>query len=396
MKLTQASIGKLPSDKADAVYYDDELDGFGIRIRKGGSRNYIVRYRLGGLERRYTIGSASVLSVEEARRKARKVLVSVDEGKDPTAEKAAREASTSLLFSSVASDYLEAKQSTMKPRTFVESTRYLNRDWKPLHKLPIGSVSRAVVASHLREIAKKGAPTARQARSTLSAMYAWAIGEGLCETNPVDGTNKPDEGKPRDRVLSDPELAAIWNAATDGDFGPTVKLLMLTAQRRKEIGDLRWSEVDMTAKTINLPAERTKNGRAHAVPLSHDALEVLRSIPKRNERDLLFGRDAGGYAGWSDGKRAIDQRLGTSVKPWTLHDLRRTGATRMADSGIQPHIIEAVLNHISGHRGGVAGIYNRAAYEPEKRAALDTLATYIRTAVAKATGANVTRINRKP
>jgi integrase len=396
MKLTQASIARLPSDKADAVYYDDDLDGFGIRIRKGGSRNYVVRYRLGGLERRHTIGSVSVLSVEEARRKARRVLVAVDEGRDPTAERATKKASDSLLFSSVAADYLGAKQSTLRPRSLVEVTRYLNHGWKPLHGLPISSVSRAVVASHLREIAKSGASAANRARSTLSAMYAWAIGEGLCETNPVDGTNKPEEGKPRDRVLSDPELVAIWNTATDGDFGPAVRLLMLTAQRRKEIGDLRWSEIDMGAKTITLPADRTKNKRAHTVPLSDAALEVLRSIPKRNERDLLFGRGAGGYAGWSDGKRAIDQRLGTSVKPWTLHDLRRTGATRMADSGVQPHIIEAVLNHVGGHKGGVAGIYNRATYEPEKREALETLASYIRTAIAKSTGANVTRLARKP
>ena len=143
MKLTQASIARLPSDKADAVYYDDDLQGFGIRIRAGGSRNYVVRYRLGGLERRHTIGSVSVLSLEEARKKARKVLVAVDEGRDPTAEKATKRASASLLFSSVAADYLEAKQSTMKPRTHVEMTRYLNRDWKPLHGLPLGTVSRA-------------------------------------------------------------------------------------------------------------------------------------------------------------------------------------------------------------------------------------------------------------
>jgi len=391
MKLTQASIAKLPTDKPDAVYYDDELPGFGIRVRAGGSRNYIVRYRQGGLERRHTVGSVSVLSIEEARKKARKVLVAVDEGRDPTADKATKRASASLLFSSVAADYLEAKRSALKPRSLVESTRYLNRDWKPLHGLPLGTVSRAIVSSHLREIAKKGGPTANRARGVLSAMYSWAIGEGLCETNPVDGTNKPDEGRSRDRVLSDPELAAIWNAATDSDFGRIVKLLMLTAQRRNEIGELRWSEVDMTAATITLPAQRTKNGRAHTVPLSADALEVLRSIPHRNERDLVFG-GAGVFAGWSSSKVGLDEKLGSAVKSWTLHDLRRTGATRLADSGVQPHIIEAVLNHIGGHKGGVAGVYNRSMYEPEKRAALDTLANYVRTARAKAEGANVTRL----
>src|SRR5215212_5424825 len=129
MKLTQASIARLPNDKPDAVYYDDELDGFGVRIRAGGSRNYVVRYRLGGLERRHTIGPVSVLSVEEARKRARKVLVAVDEGRDPTAEKASKRASASLLFSSVAADYLDKIKSSVRPRTHAEDTRYLTRYW---------------------------------------------------------------------------------------------------------------------------------------------------------------------------------------------------------------------------------------------------------------------------
>ena len=397
MKLTQASISRLPSDKADAVYYDDDLDGFGIRIRAGGSRNYVVRYRLGGLERRHTIGSVSVLTLDQARQKARKVLVAVDEGRNPTAEKATKKATASLIFSSVAADYLEAKQSTMKPRSHDECTRHLNRDWKPIHGLPLGTVSRLVIAGRLREIAKaSGNTAANRARATLSAMYAWAIGEGLCEMNPVVGTNKADEGKARDRVLTDAELVSIWNAAPESDYGRIVKLLMLTGQRRNEIASLRWSEIDMAAKTITLPGERTKNGQVHTIPLSKDALAILKDVPHRDGRDLLFGDAAGGFAGWSRAKVTLSERTGKTVKPWTLHDLRRTGATRMADSGVQPHIIEAVLNHVSGHKGGVAGIYNRAAYEPEKREALDTLASYISTAIAKATGANVTRLGRKP
>jgi len=189
-------------------------------------------------------------------------------------------------------------------------------------------------------------------------------------------------------------LAAIWNAAPDSDYGRIVRLLMLAGQRKDEIASLRWSEIDASAKTITLPGNRTKNSREHVVPLSRDALDILRTIPHRNERDLVFGDGQGGYAGWSKAKATLDRRLGNVVKPWTLHDLRRTSATRMADSGVQPHIIEAVLNHVSGHKAGVAGVYNRAADEPEKRAALDTLASYIRTAVTKANGASVTRLKR--
>ena len=237
---------------------------------------------------------------------------------------------------------------------------------------------------------------ADRARATLSATFAWAIGEGLCETNPVDGTNKASEEQPRDRVLSDAELAAIWNADTPGDYGNIVKLLALTAQRREEIGSLRWSELEGEGEKalIALPAERTKNNRQHDVPLSKAARSILDDIPKRGERDLIFGEGAGGFSGWSKAKAAMDERLGKAVKPWTLHDLRRTAATRMADLGVQPHVIEAALNHVSGHKGGVAGIYNRSTYAAEKRAALDLWAGHIKIIAAKAKGANVTRLKR--
>ena len=229
----------------------------------------------------------------------------------------------------------------------------------------LGAVSRVTVAARLREIAKESGNTAaNRARATLSAMYAWAIGEGLCETNPVVGTNKADEGGARDRVLSDTELAAVWYNAPDSDYGRIVRLLMLTGQRRDEIGSLHWSEVDTDAKTITLPGSRTKNGREHVVPLSTDALAIITATSQPEGREKVFGVGDGGFSGWSKAKAALDEKLGKSVSAWTLHDLRRTAATRMADSGVQPHVIEAVLNHVSGHKGGVAGVYNRACMSP--------------------------------
>ena len=396
MKLTQNVIPRLKinNGKPDQIYFDDDLSGFGVRLREGGSRKYVLHYRLGGLLRRYTIGSADVLTLDEARRKARRVLVAIDDGKDPTTEKATKRAASALTFSRVANDYLEVCGNTLKPNSLESYTRHVNRDWKPLHGLAVGAVSRSTVAARLREIARGNGPvTANRARATLSAMYAWAIGEGLCENNPVDGTNKADEGKPRDRVLEDAELASIWKAAPDNDYGSIIRLLMLTGQRRDEIGSLRWSEIDLDGKTITLPAERTKNGRPHVVPLSKDALAILKGTIQRANRDLVFGSGEGGYSGWSKAKQALGKEA--KLADWTIHDLRRTAATRMADSGVQPHIIEAVLNHISGQKGGVAGIYNRATYEPEKRAALDTLDSHIKTALAKADGANVKRLPRR-
>src|SRR5262249_36496779 len=158
-----------------------------------------------------------------------------------------------------------------------------------------------------------------------------------------------------------------------------VRLLMLTGQRRKEIGALQWSEVSDGA--ITLPAERTKNDLAHEVPLSAQAQDILASVHRIIGRDAVFGR-TDGFSAWSIPKRELDEASG--VKDWVLHDLRRTCATRMADLGVQPHIIEAVLNHISGHKRGVAGVYNRSTYSSEKRDALNRWAGHIRLILAKA------------
>jgi integrase len=291
----------------------------------------------------------------------------------------------------VVDDWLKVRKEDMKPRSHVEWTRHLKQHWKPLHKLMLGAVTRQDIAAQMRTIAKDSGPvSANRARGALSAMFAWAIGEGLCEANPVIGTNKAAEEKPRERVLDDAELAAVWKATPDNDYGRIVRLLMLTGQRRDEIGKLCWSEIDRKARTISLDGARTKNARAHVVPLSDAALGILNAVTQVDGRDFVFGRGKGGYSGWSKGKDALDAACG--VKDWTLHDLRRTGATRMAENGVLPHVIEAVLNHVSGHKSGVAGIYNRSTYEKEKREALDTLASYIKTAIAKSEGANVRRL----
>src|SRR5262245_9993048 len=397
MRLTQTILTRiaLPRGTDDKIFFDDDLPGFGLRVRAGGSRKYAVHSANGGAQRRDSLGKAATLTDEEARKKARKVLVAVDEGRDPAIEKATSRATSALLFAAVKQDYLDARQPNMKPRSHAECVRHLNDHWQVLDNLALATITRATVATHLRGIGKDRGPVAAdRARSTLSAMFAWAIGEGLCETNPVIGTNKASDDKSRERVLSDAELAAIWKAAPDGDYGRIVKLLMLTAQRRDEIGALAWSEIDLKNKMIGLPLERTKNSRPHDVPLSAAAMAILQEVPEQVGRSWVFGRGkGGGYSGWSRSKESLDSSA--KIAPWTLHDLRRTAATLMADLGVQPHVIEAVLNHVSGHKSGVAGIYNRSTYAAEKRAALDLWASHLRTVVAAAEGANVRRLRRR-
>jgi integrase len=181
-------------------------------------------------------------------------------------------------------------------------------------------------------------------------------------------------------VLTDAELTAIWRACGDDDFGRIVRLLILLGARRQEVGGMRMrSELDLDRGTWTLPAERSKNGRAHTLPLLPMALAIIDAVPKMATRDQLFGVRADGYTQWEDGKAALDKRSG--VTDWVLHDIRRTVATRMADLGIGPHVIEQVLNHVSGHKSGVAGIYNRSSYEREVRAALALWHDHLRSIV---------------
>jgi integrase len=175
-------------------------------------------------------------------------------------------------------------------------------------------------------------------------------------------------------VLTGDELRELWRGLGDDRFSEIVRLLLLTGQRRNEIGHLQWSEIDFARKLIVLPPERTKNGRQHEVPLTHQALAVVERQPRRNSPGFLFS-DKQGFNDWDGGKQQLDRRVG--IAPWTLHDLRRTCATQMAELGVQPHIIEAVLNHVSGHKGGVAGIYNRAKYADDMRSALQRWADHL-------------------
>ena len=389
IKLDAKTIAKLalPEGKLDGIYFDDDLAGFGLRLRASGDRvrrTWIAQYRAHGRTRRMKIGAAEKLNVDDARKAARKILAKVELGQDPQGDKAKARLASGRTLRSVADDYLEAKQSVLRPASYRGTKLYLTGPYfKPLHSTTITDITLADVAARIGAIARNnGSVTASRPRYALSAMYRWAMGEGLLgphPINPVIGTNTPPDSTPRERVLSDAELAAIWRACADDDHGRIVKLLALTGCRREEIGGMRWSEIDRDTGVLALPKERTKNRRAHTVPLTPLALSILETVPRRAaSRDHVFGeRSPVGFTRWAETKRDLDRRLAGQVKGWRLHDLRRTMATRMADLGVQPHIIEAALNHYSGHRRGVAGVYNRSPYEREVRAALAQWAEHV-------------------
>jgi integrase len=389
VKLTQARIQRLelPAGKTEAIFFDEDLPGFGLRLRDGGSKNWIVQYALGAKQRRMTIGSIKVLDPSNARTTARNLLARVRLGQDPAAERReARAKASDAPLGAIVDRFLAWKESRLRPSSYGATRRYLKEIWKPLHALHLTNIRRADVAARLGAVAEEHGPIAAdRARAALSAFFTWAIREGLCEVNPVIGTNKAAELKSREHVLSDEEFRVIWQALPESDYGRIVRLLILTGQRREEIGGLRWSEVDKAKRLIRLPSDRTKNHRVHDVPLTKAALAILNTQPVRDGRDLVFGdgprsnvQDAreAGFQGWSKSKTALDEKT-KGIQPWRLHDIRRTVATRMADLGVQPHIVEAVLNHVSGHKAGVAGVYNRAAYAGEKTAALELWAKHI-------------------
>jgi integrase len=284
---------------------------------------------------------------------------------------------------SIIDRYLEASRSRLRPSSYDQVRRYLQDSWKPLHGLPIHRIERRHVAIRLGELQREGhTVAAARARSALSTVFSFAIEQGIVDTNPVIGTSKPKEATKRERVLSDSELVQVWNACRDDEgYGRIVKLLILTGQRRDEVGAMTQAELDRDTGKWSIPANRTKNGRPHVLPLPPLAWEIIDTVPRH--KDYLFGRSPGGYSGWVSGKKALDARI--SIAPWVIHDLRRTVATRIADLGIAtPHVIEALLNHISGHKAGVAGIYNRSSYEREVRNALAMWADQIQQITAGA------------
>jgi integrase len=169
-------------------------------------------------------------------------------------------------------------------------------------------------------------------------------------------------------------LRKLWRNLGEDKFSDIVRLLLLTGQRRGEISALAWSEVDLAKGMIILPPARTKNKRQHELPLSRQALAIIERQPRRNSSEFLFS-DVKGYKDWDTGKTKLDERI--QIAPWRLHDLRRTCATQLGELGVQPHHIEAILNHYSGHRAGVAGVYQRAKYEPEMRDALQRWADHL-------------------
>jgi integrase len=382
---------EVPAGERDVIVFDDALPGFFCRKYASGVASFGVQYDLGVRTRRLTLGRVVTepSNLKAMRKLAGETLARVRLGTDVVAEKRIAIA-PAVTLGSLVPTYLEERKADLKPRTHKEVARHLQKGLKKLHSEPVAAISRKQVVEALNRIAgASGLTAADRVRSSLSTFYGWAIDRHYASANPcIDIKDRAPAGSGRNRTLSEAELREVWLAAAeDHDHNRIVRLLILTGQRREEIGGLGWVELNLAGRQIELPPERTKNKRAHIVPLSKAAIGILAGVERREDSPFVFGRLSTPFSGWSRCKERLDARIVGNRKKagikepmahWTVHDLRRSFATLMREKRLgDPHLIELVLNHASGTRGGIAGVYDRSERLEERREALEKWGRYV-------------------
>jgi integrase len=319
------------------------------------------------------------MALAEAREAWRKVRAEIAEGRDPTVRR------PSMAVAALVQEWLERDQAKNRSHRAVERMveKHILPAWQ--HR-SIAEIGRRDVLDAVDAVADHGTVImARRVQSAIHRLLTWCVKRGIIEANPAAGLDKPGAEHPRDRVLTDAELVAVWRAADElgWPYGTATQMLALTEARREEIGQLRWSEI--SGDEISLPRARTKGGTPHTIPLSNAALALLENVPRIVGSDFVFsttGRTAGGN--WARAKTHIDEL--TKIPPWRVHDLRRTVATGLQKMGVNLQVTEAVLGHTTGSRAGIVGVYQRHDYAKEKREALEAWGAHVMTLIGKGSG----------
>lgn len=343
--------------------------GFSLRVFPTGRKVFTLKYRYGLTQRRLPIGVHPRISLAEARNKALEALRLVDEGIDP----AARRRQLGMNVEAICGDFIR-QYARPRNRSWKEAERILQREFVAVHgQRDIREIKRHDILDMMDGAIERGAAyQANRIHSNLRKLFNWCVERGIVDTSPVMGTKPPTREQARDRVLTDDEVLAVLRVcAKDAyPFRQFVPLLLATAQRRGEVSRMKWSQIDLDAKQWVIPAELSKNGKPHVVPLNDFALRLLAEIPRFVDCDWVFTTTRRSpISGFSKALRHIHAQSETS--DWRFHDLRRTAASGMARLGVAPHVVEKVLNHISGTISGVAAVYNRYGYDAERREALD-------------------------
>jgi integrase len=407
MELTDASIeaATCPSGRKDALHFDDKIPGFGVRITAKGKRVFIFQYRAGPKVRRTVLGTwGAELSAAKARKKAESLRGQVRDARDPVSERRAAAAARAKE---------EAAQKAAKAAD-AYTVRALIQSWTDHHLAERSDSYRKRVPAELRRVLAKwldaparqfartdavqaldatkagaGPIAANRARAEARACWAWAVKRGALELNPWEATPKPSKENARERVLTDAEIGDLWEASASlGDpWGGMFRALLLTGQRRGEIAGMLWDELDLASGLWSMPGERTKNGRPHAVPLVPEVVAIIQAMPRREKAALVFeGVRKTAPSGFGKLKDKLDDKMTEAaakrkakLAPWTIHDIRRTVATGLQRLGVRLEVTEALLNHISGSRSGIVGVYQRHGWEKEKKAALEAWTAHVLT-----------------
>jgi integrase len=424
---------------------DPGCRGLYLVVQPAGAKSWAFRYRFNGRPKKFTIGPVYLGKDEPeevrldqpntlagARKLAGEAALQVAKGIDPAKHKKRekhqarlRAENAELLdrdtVEAVARLFIEkyAKAKTKK-RSWVETARLIGlkpdpddpsklvvteKNWvlSQWRSRPVHEITRRDVHDLLDRIVSGGSPVAaNRVLAAIRKMFAWAASRDIIAVSPCVGVSPPTGETSRDRVLADDELRLIWRGADviGWPFGPITQLLTLTLQRRNEVAEVNRSELRLPDQSWVIPGERAKNGQEHEVPLSRPALDIFEGLPKIGKKGLIFTTTGDTpVSGFSRAKRDLDAeilklqkadavRRGDDpdkvepIPPWTLHDLRRTGASGMARLGIQLPVIEKILNHTSGSFRGVVGIYQRHSFSDEKRKALDAWASFVQSVVS--------------
>lgn len=409
--LTTPSIEAMKPDPARRIERPDPaLSGLYLVVQPSGAKSWALRYRYRGRPKKLTLGRWPVMGIAAARSAASEALEKIAHGADPAAEKratkrAAAEDPGRDTIRALVEQHDRRHLSKLRSGRLVrrELDRHVVARWGDRDA---DTITRRDILDLLDEIVDSGrGTTANRLRAYLGTFFNWCVDRGILEANPVAGVKSPARENTRERTLSDNEIRWFWRACED--VGPPWAaighLLLLTGQRLGEVAGMTDDEID--AALWSLSGTRTKNGRAHTVPLSKPALAVLAAHERiATPAGLLFttnGRTA--PSGFSKVRDRIAGRMveiaaeergqPVDIPHWTFHDLRRTAATGMARLGQPVHVVEAVLNHVSGAISGVAGVYNRHGYDDEKRKALEAWARFVQ-ATVKGSRANVVEISR--
>jgi integrase len=358
---------------------DEVVAGLHIRVSVTGIKVWCLTAKVNDTARRIKIGSYPILSIADARERAREIQRDIQLGKYTTkAEQRAKQTIGDVIPQFI-NLYAKPRNRSWK------STRQVLKKFESLNAMPVDAVRRVDVVKILDDLIASGLTVGtNRALAAIKKLFAWCVDRGVIDHSPLVGLRAPAKEVSRDRVLSESEIVSCWRASeVEGfPFEQFAKILILTGQRRGEVAGMEWDEVDFDKATWTIPSKRAKNAKQHTVPLAPLAISILDGLPRFLNSKLLFTTTgATPVSGFGRLKWRLEKEVGGTN--WRFHDLRRTVATNMAMMGVLPHVIEAVLNHRSGIVSGVAAVYNRHAYLEEKRRALEGWAAKVATFVCE-------------